>query len=204
MLYELITLNTVIFGAPKMAPALEQWCTDKVEGAKFLGAWGTDIGQLNQIFILRSFENFETLNNARAALRGSENPFGCSEFLVDYNVETFEMFDFLPEVTSGQIGPVFEFRTYVTKNNGLFETREKWRQYAPKRAEYSPLISAMYAIDGAPRLTQIWAYKSLEERAAIRAKTVADGIWPPKGGPDWLSPKMSSSIAMPLAFSPLK
>ena len=62
----------------------------------------------------------------------------------------------------------------------------------------------MYAIDGAPRLTQIWAYKSLEERAAIRAKTVADGIWPPKGGPDWLSPKMSSSIAMPLAFSPLK
>lgn len=204
MLYELITLNTVIFGAPKMAEALEKWCTANVEGAKFLGAWATDIGQLNRIILLRSFENFETLNAAREALRGSANPFGCSEHLIDYDVETFEMFDFLPEAEAGQVGPVFEFRTYLTKNNGLFETREKWREYAPKRSEYSPLVAAMYGIDGAPRLTQIWAYKSLEERSAIRAKTVADGVWPPKGGPDWLTPDMSSTIAMPLAFSPLK
>lgn len=203
MFYELTTLNTVIFGAPKMSSALEQWAKDLPAGARFHGAWTTDIGQLNQVILLRSFENLEMLNKARNALRGSEDPFGCSEFIIDYDIETFEMLDFLQEPKEGKFGPIFEFRTYQTRTNGLFETREKWRSYAPKRAEYSPLIAAMYGVDGSPRLTQIWAYSSLEERSQIRAKTVSDGIWPPKGGPDWLTPKMTSMIAFPMAFSPL-
>ena len=62
----------------------------------------------------------------------------------------------------------------------------------------------MYGIDGAPHLTQIWPYASLEERAKARGGSVADGKWPPKGGPDWLTPEMTSTVAMPMAFSPMK
>lgn len=204
MLYELITLNTVIFGPSKMAGPLETWCKSVPAGGRFLGAWATDIGQLNQVILLRSFETHDQMNAARESLRGSADPFGCGEHIVDYTVETFEMFDFLPEIAAEEVGPVFEFRTYQTKLNGLFETREKWREFTPKRREYSPLIAAMYGIDGPPRLTQIWAYKSLAERSSVRARVVADDVWPPKGGPAWLTPNMTSQIAMPLAFSPLR
>jgi hypothetical protein len=36
---------------------------------------------------------------------------------------------------------------------------------------------------GEPRVTQIWLYASLAERSKARSHSVADGIWPPEGGP---------------------
>ena len=62
----------------------------------------------------------------------------------------------------------------------------------------------MYGLDGGPRLTQIWPCASLKARSKARAQSIADGKWPPKGGPDFLTPDMSSQIAMPLPFSPLQ
>ena len=62
----------------------------------------------------------------------------------------------------------------------------------------------MYALDGTPRIVSIWPYKSLNERSEIRAQSVSDGIWPPKGGPQWLTHEMQSMIALPTAVSPLK
>ncbi|MFS8608736.1 MAG: NIPSNAP family protein [Gammaproteobacteria bacterium] len=62
----------------------------------------------------------------------------------------------------------------------------------------------MYSLDGPTRFTQIWPYESANARAEIRAKTVADGVWPPKGGPDWLTANMTSTLAVPLPFSPLQ
>ena len=62
----------------------------------------------------------------------------------------------------------------------------------------------MVALDGPPRFTNIWAYRSLDERSKARADAVAQGIWPPKGGPAYLTPRMVSSIALPTAVSPLK
>jgi hypothetical protein len=36
----------------------------------------------------------------------------------------------------------------------------------------------MYALDGPPRITHIWGFESLEQRAALRAKFYAAGLWP--------------------------
>jgi hypothetical protein len=107
-------------------------------------------------------------------------------------------------VQTGHYGAVYEIRTYHTKLNGLAPSIEKWQAAIPARTKQSTMTIAMYALDGAPRFTQIWPYASANQRAEVRAKTVADGIWPPKGGPDWLSPNMTSTLALPLAFSPLK
>jgi len=65
-------------------------------------------------------------------------------------------------------------------------------------------VVAMVALDGPLRFTNIWAYPSLDARAKARAESVAQGIWPPKGGPAWLTTAMTSTIAMPTAVSPLK
>ncbi|HWL56579.1 MAG TPA: NIPSNAP family protein [Paracoccus sp. (in: a-proteobacteria)] len=200
--YELATLDTVIFGGGKAAPGIEAWVG--AGQGRLCGAWGTDIGTLNRVFVLRAFDDLTQLYAERERALRADNPFGCAEQLVNLSMESYRALDFLPPVQPGSFGPVYEFRTYKTKVNGILPTMEKWREAVPAREAYSKLTVAMYGLDGAPRLTQIWPYESLAARSEARAKSVADGKWPPKGGPDWLSPDMTSQIAMPLPFSPLK
>lgn len=201
-LYELATLDTAIFGAARAAPGIEAWVKEG-EG-RLCGAWGTDIGTLNRVFVLRAFDGLDALYAERERALRSADPFGCAEHLAGLAMESYRALDFLPPVAPGAYGPVYEFRTYRTKVNGIAPTMEKWADAVPGREAYSRLTVAMYGLDGEPRLTQIWPYESLAARAEARAKSVADGKWPPKGGPDWLTPDMTSQIALPLAFSPLK
>lgn len=200
--YELTTLSTIIFGAGKAASAIENWLDNGT--GKLHGAWFSDIGQLNEVYLLRSYETSEEMLEERERLARSDNPFGCLDLLQNYSVESYRSLDFMGDIPCGELGPVYEIRTYRMKLNGLVPTTEKWQAALPKRNEYSPCIAAMYAVDGTPRLTQIWPYGSLEARSSARGQSVADGNWPPKGGPDWLEPDMISTIAMPMAFSPLK
>src|SRR5690606_2290995 len=137
------------------------------------------------------------------ALR-SDNPFGCLEHLTGLSMDSYRALDFLDGVPSGELGPVYEIRTYHLKLNALAPIIDIWRDAIPVREAYSKMALAMYALDGQPRFTQFWPYKSLDERSKARAQSVADGNWPPKNGPDWLRTQMTSDIAMPLAFSPLR
>ena len=201
-LYELATLDTVIFGAGKAAPGIEAWVG--AGKGRLCGAWGTDIGALNRVFVLRAFDSLADMMDERERALRSDNPFGCVEQLVRLGMESYRALDFLPPVEAGSFGPVYEFRTYRTRVNGLTPTMQKWAEAVPPREEYSKLAVAMYGLDGEPRLTQIWPYPSLAARSEARARSVADGKWPPKGGPDWLTSDMTSQIALPLAFSPMK
>lgn len=200
--YELATLSTVIFGAGKAAPGIEAWVAGGA--GRLIGAFGTDIGALNKVIVLRGFDSLEGMMAERERALRAEDPFGCAEWLTGLTMESYRGLDFLPPAEAGAHGPVYELRSYTLKVNGLMPTMEKWQAAVPGREDYSRLTVAMYGLDGAPRLTQIWPYASLEARTRARAQSVADGKWPPKGGPDWLSPDMTSQVMMPLGFSPLK
>ncbi|MFT3691166.1 NIPSNAP family protein [Paenirhodobacter sp.] len=200
--YEIATLDTVFGGAAKAAPGIEAWVA--AGKGRLLGAWATDIGTLNRVFVLRGFDSHADLSAERERALLSDDPFGATEFTRKLSMESYRAFDFLPPVATGTFGPIYEFRTYKAKLNGIAQTQEKWRAAVPERSAYSPLTVAMYGLDGEPRITQIWPYPSLAARTEARNQSVADGKWPPKGGPDWLSPDMTSQIALPLPFSPLK
>ena len=77
------------------------------------------------------------------------------------------------------------------------------RGTVPGRVSLSPLLAAMHSITGTvTRFMHIWPYADLNERARLRAKAVADGLWPPPGGPDHLA-MMQSDIYFPADFSPI-
>jgi hypothetical protein len=99
---------------------------------------------------------------------------------------------------------VYEIRTYGIKPGGVQPTIDLWQEFVPLRDKISPCLVAMVALDGPLRFTNIWAYPSLNARSLARADAVAEGIWPPKGGPAFLTTNMTSAIAMPTATSPLK
>ena len=74
----------------------------------------------------------------------------------------------------------------------------------PARIKLSPIIVAAYALDGAtPRMLHICPYADLNERMRVRGESASSGIWPPKGGPDWLT-VMQATICTPAKFSPLR
>ncbi|MEZ5448837.1 MAG: NIPSNAP family protein [Thiolinea sp.] len=202
--YELTTLKTVIFGAGAAAPGIQAYLQAPEAKGRLLGAWFADIGSLNEVYLLRGFDRMDDLVSERQRAILSDNPFGCLEQLVNYGSDTYLPFDFVPPVQTGEFGKVYEIRTYHTRLNGMAPTIEKWREAIPARTELSTMNIAMYALDGSPRFTQIWPYDSANHRAEVRAQSVAEGVWPPKGGPAWLSPEMTSTLAIPMAFSPLQ
>ncbi|MFU8926137.1 NIPSNAP family protein [Acinetobacter puyangensis] len=203
-LYQLINITIKMGTAGSVAEGIQQFYQAENAKAKLLGVFFSDIGQLNQIVVLLGFNSQADQESENQRLAEQENLFNSPEHIIRYSVEHFAGFDFLPEVELGEFGPVYEIRTYELKHGGIPHVLNAWKNAVPTRTQYSKLTIAMYALDGNPRIVSIWPYTSLNERSEIRAKSVADGIWPPKGGPQWLTHEMKSMIALPTAVSPLK
>ncbi len=170
---------------------------------EFLGAWTSDISRQNRLVLLRAFDDLPAMVEEKRRIFMSRNPFGCGASLARIEVESYAQFPGLPPVRPGAHGPIYEFRAYELKIGGLAPTLEAWSGAVPGRSKVSPLLTAMYALDGAPRFTHIWPYESHERRAALRAEAFGSGVWPPKGGPEWLETAMWSEIYAPVAGSKL-
>ena len=206
MYYELATL-TLPFGTAAQAAKNVETFAAQGQG-ELLGCWFTDIGTLNQMVVLRGFHDLASLQAERQRTQLNASPFGCGDIFQSLEQHSYQGFPWMkpvrPSAESGIHGPVYEIRTYGIKPGGVQPTLDLWEQAVPAREKLSPCVVAMVALDGPLRFTNIWAYPSLDARSKARADSVAQGIWPPKGGPAWLTTAMTSTIAMPTAVSPLK
>jgi succinate dehydrogenase/fumarate reductase flavoprotein subunit len=208
MFYELATMTLPFGTAGQAATNVQAFATAPEAQGELLGCWFTDIGVLNQMIVLRGFATLDALQAERDRTQQSTNPFGCGEIYQTLEQHSYKGFPWMkpvrPSAESGITGPVYEIRTYGIKTGGVQPTIDLWEQYVPARDKLSPCVIAMVALDGPLRFTNIWAYDSLKARSQIRGEAVAQGIWPPKGGPAQLTTNMVSTIAMPTAVSPLK
>ncbi len=208
MYYELATMTLPFGTAGQAATNVQTFAAAPEAQGELLGCWFTDIGTLNQMVVLRGFADLASLQAERGRTQQSANPFGCGEILQSLEQHGYQGFPWMrplrPSAESGLSGPVYEIRTYGIKPGGLQPTMDLWGQYLPPRERLSPCVVAMVALDGPLRFTNIWAYSSLDARSKARADAVAQGIWPPKGGPSFLTTAMTSTIALPTAVSPLK
>jgi hypothetical protein len=197
-----VTIATVRPGThPQVLAALDKTLASDSD---LPACWYCDIGALNRILIIRNGTDGATAIEKRFAALSAKSPFGIGEFITDLSVDTYVPFDFMPPLRPGTFGPCYEVRSYVLKPDGLSPTIELWRKAVPGRARVSPLLAAMVAVTGpAIRFLHIWPYKTFDERARLREKAVADGVWPPPGGPAHLI-SQQADIYLPAAFSPLR
>ncbi|UPK32781.1 NIPSNAP family protein [Bradyrhizobium sp. 186] len=203
MLYEIATLTVKLGTAAKAVAGIGDYVGAPEAKGTLLGCWASEIGELNQLLVLRSFGDHEAWRGERERTLRTTNPFNAGEAITQMSFDTYAPFPFLPPVMPGKYGSVYEIRTYRLKHGGVPPTIAAWEAAMPERGKLSPLSIAMYALDGPPRFTHIWPFASLDARAAVRAESVAKGVWPPKGGPDWLTGEMRSIVALPTAISPL-
>ncbi len=203
MFYELTTLSCPLLAVGQAAEAAQAWTAEPAAGGSPFGLWRTEIGTLGQLLVLRGFDTREALAAERERALLSDDPFHVSSIAIALSMESYLPFPFLPPIRLGARGPAYEFRTYRLKPGGLKPTLAGWQATIEPAREYTDhLVINMYAVDGPPRITHIWGFADLGQRAALRAGAYARGIWPPHGGPEQIA-EATSTITLPAAGSPL-
>lgn len=174
--------------------------------SKLTAFWHTEVGPLNEITHVWTYESFEQRLAIRAeAIKSGVWPPKISEFIVSMNSEAFMPAPFSPPLEPREIGPLFEIRSYTLAPGTLPGLIERWSAQINERAKLSPLVGAWYSEFGnLNKWVHIWAYKDAGERQRIRSEAVAKGIWPPRGGTPGAMFKQENKLVMPASFSPLR
>jgi hypothetical protein len=177
---------------------------------KLEGYWITEIGPLNQVMHLWSYENFE----ARARLRGElvKIPRWSGEYLplirtmlVRQDIRLLNAVR--PPVAPETTGNIYEFRNYRAKAAGpVRQWLDAFTAVLPAREKYSKIVGLWQTEAGQPNeVCHIWAYPNLNARAEARANVMKDPEWQTYLGiGPALIEEMHSTIMLPAAHSPLK
>lgn len=203
MLYELATLSCPLLEQDVVSDRARRWVSSADAAGRLLGAWRTEIGELSRLIVLRGFETMDELQRERNRALLGQQPFGIESSSVQLAMESYALFPFLPDIEPATFGGFYEIRRYWLKAGGIAPTITAWEHaIGPAEAYTSHLIGNMYALDGPPRITHIWGFSSLEQRIALRTRHYAEGLWPPKGGPEQIE-SATSTIGLPESWSPL-
>ncbi len=162
--------------------------------------WYTEFGPLNQVIHVWTYKDELERRKIRAQVVADGIwPPDTKEFITNMRSEIFDPVQVAPALRPGEIGPYFEMRLYELKPGGVSNMTARWAEHLPGRLQLSPLVGAFTHEN---TWMHIWAYKSLDERMAIRAKAKAEGIWPPPGDGPVVHQETKLMLAAP--FSPIK
>lgn len=172
------------------------------------GYWTSDIGTLNQIWHLWSYESLGAREELRKKL--AKNDAWKNEYVANIRglIQKQEIrffsptLDFKPPTTTGNI---YEFRHYQCLTGRAPEFLERLKGVMPTRAKYSEPVCLWQGEAPFPNnVAHLWAYKDMNMRAEIRAKVAADPEWQAFLNKPSLLTHMENTILLPTNYSPLK
>jgi hypothetical protein len=172
--------------------------------SKLAAFWYTEIGPLNQVVHVWPYENALERSKIRAqVVKDGIWPPQTSAFIAEMKSELLTALPFSPPLSPSNDGPYFEMRSYTLRPGSIPQMAERWQQHLPQRRALSPLVGVFTSdVGGLNQWVHIWAYKSLDQRAAVRDTARARGIWPPPG--DNLTLRQETKVLLPAPFSPIK
>ncbi|ALK33683.1 NIPSNAP family protein [Burkholderia plantarii] len=202
-IYEFATLKCPLLQQDAVSAGARRWVSDADAAGRLLGAWRTEIGELSRIVVLRGFASTDELMQERRRALLAGRPFAIDGAEIELSMESHALFPFLPDIEPAAFGAFYELRRYWLKPGGIAPTIAAWeRTVGPAAAYTSHLVGNLYALDGPPRITHLWGFSSLEQRMALRRQHYAEGLWPPRGGPEQIE-HATSTICLPEPWSPL-
>jgi hypothetical protein len=174
--------------------------------SKLAAFWHTEVGPLNEITHVWTYDNLEQRMAIRAeAAKTGVWPPPIRDFIVTMQSEIFIPAPFSPPLEPREVGPLFEIRSYTLAPGAVPGMIERWAAKIDERVKLSPLVGAWYSeFGGLNKFVHTWAYKDAAERQRIRAEAIARGIWPPGGATPGSLLKQENKLVMPAAFSPLR
>jgi hypothetical protein len=211
MIYELRTY-TLVPGTQAKYIQLSAEVGRKARGdryGKLEGHWYSEFGTLNQAVHLWSYAGLDERDRLRAELAKNE------EWTKGYLPQTRGMIaaqenkilraavDLTPPTDTGH---VYELRCYRTQVGKAPEWINHFKGILPLREKYTRRVGLWTSeIGSLNEVVHLWAYKSLDERAAQRAKLAQDPEWQTfLGTATPLLLQMQSTILNPSPHSPMR
>lgn len=209
MIYEMRTYDLKPRSLPEVLKRFGEAYEDKRRKFSPLAAfWYTEIGPLNQIIHVWPYKDLAERSRIRAeAVAAGGWPPKIGEFIVSMKSEIMVPWDNSPLLEPGNAGPLFEMRTYTMSPGDGPKVQKAWAAALPARQKLSPVIATWFSeLGGLNKFVHIWPYKSLDQRASVRAQAIASGTWPPSAAPDapYTTVAQENKILLAASFSPLK
>jgi hypothetical protein len=205
MIYEIRTYRLAVGSVAEVEKRFAEGYEHRKKYSELAAFWHTEIGPLNEIIHVWPYADLAERTRVRAQFANDPNwPPKIREFIRTMHSEILIPFPSSPLLRPGKFGPIYEMRIYTYKPGTLPDTMKSWEASLPERMKLSPLaIVGHVELGEANRFIHIWAYSSLDQRAAIRAQSVQKGVWPPPGGAERLLTQ-ENKIMLPAAFSPMQ
>ena len=173
------------------------------------GSWTTEFGTLNQFVTLWSYADLIERERLRTELQKNE------VWSRDYVPRILPiLLDQENKILSAQLplkppadGPhIYELRTYRTQIGKAGEWLDHFKAIMPVREKYSKNVGVFQTeVAQLNEVVHLWAYRDLNDRAAVRGKTLQDPEWQgflAKATP--LLVEMRSIAMTPVPASPMK
>jgi hypothetical protein len=205
MVYEIRTYGLAAGSLAEVEKRFGEAYEHRKKYSELAAFWHTEIGPLNEIIHVWPYRDLGERARVRAEVAKEPNwPPKIAEFIRSMHSEILVPFPFSPLLTPGKLGPIYEMRIYTIKLGTLPDIMKGWEAKLPERLKLSPLaVAGNVDLGEANRFIHIWAYTSLDQRAAVRAKAVQLGVWPPGGSAGRLLTQ-ANKIMLPAAFSPMQ
>ena len=212
MIYELRTYTIRTGGLADQVKAAST-LSREIRGdnyGKLEGYWSTEIGPLNQVMHLWSYNDL----NERTKLRGelAKNSRWNNDYLplirpLLARQDVRLMNAIRPPVAPASAGNIYEFRNYRCKPaGGAKQWLDLFTAARTHRETYSKIVGLWQTETGQPNeVCHIWAYPDLNARAAVRGSAMKDAGWQEflkASSP--LVEEQNSTIMLPAPHSPLK
>lgn len=211
MIYELRTYTIKPGGVPEVLKANEE-VGRPVRGndyGKLEGYWYSDMGPLNQVMHLWSYDSMlerDRLRKEVGQLDGWVNGYIpiVRPLMLKQHVRFMEAHrDMSPPLEGGNF---YEFRNYRVKPGVANEWMKKFVGVMPTREKYSKNICAWVSHSPDPNeVCHLWAYKDTNERKKARDGVMTEPAWQEFAayGTTQLE-DMHSTMMWPASFSPLQ
>ena len=204
MIYEFRTYTLHPRTLPEFIKRFGDALERRLAYSKLAAFWYTEIGPLNQVIHVWPYENALERSRIRAqAVKDGAWPPKLSEFIAEMKSELLEPLSFSPPMAPSTDGPYFEMRTYTLRPGAIADMAQRWQEQLPARRKLSPLTGLFTSdVGGLNQWVHIWAYKSLDQRVAVRDSAKASGVWPPPGSN--LTLRQETKILLAAPFSPIR
>lgn len=176
---------------------------------KLEGYWTTEIGALNQVVHLWSFDSLDERARLRAEL--AKNARWQNEYipkLLDHLVrqEVRLLNPVLPIKAPNSDGNIYELRCYRARPTKVKAWAQLFAAAMPTREQYSSCSGAWISEAGQPNeVVHLWAYPDLNARMQARKSAAADPAWQEfLSQASGLLEEMQSTIMLPASHSALQ
>ena len=206
MIYEVRTYRLKPRGVPEFLDIFDKAYEKRKSLSRISAFFHTEIGPLNEVIHIWPYKDAGDREKKRTQSVTDKKygwPPKVQHLQEHMTSEIFYPSPFTPEFPKGKLGPIFEWREYEVLPGMIGEVYQNWAKAVPKRNELSRLVMAMHTEVGElNKFVHIWAYESLDQRAAVRKEAAAKGLWPPKSKRETLK-RQANKIVLAAPFSPL-